>query len=415
MYRRGASPRGIALNRTAFLSRHRSARRSALVVLLVLLLDLAVATGALAVTWSAPNKLTLSRNGTAWDSLVVTGTSSVHVAYQEARGGILRVHYRRSTDVGATFGAPVLLSRPNAILASGANLAAYGTKIDAVFVERVGGGSVVRYRRSTDNGRTWSAPLTLSPSTGLADFPQVARDSAGRVFVSWTNGKNGRINVRRSTDGGTTFLAAVQLATTASQPYGSSYYEGFPHVATGNGVVYVAWYQNLWTVRVRRSTDGGATWQPGLNVATDGNGYYLLDLAAAGSAAVLGYVKATASDIYTVVRRTSNKGASWLGPVAISSPSAAYAFHPLLSHRNGVWRAVFERCSTNACTSSRTYYTESTNGGATWLPVALASKSTRPYVFPGGLAATGSAVFLLLGDYKVDVDDADVYVRVGSP
>jgi hypothetical protein len=387
-------------------------RRPLALVLGVIALQLVMVTSAIAVSWSPVQRLTLTRNGTVWDSLVTAGASSAHVAYQEARGGILGIYYRRSTNSGTTWAEPVRLSDPAGRGAWAANLAVYGTTIDAVYIETQPGATVAWYRRSTNNGATWGSPLRLSSTTGLADFPQVARDSAGRVLVAWTDGKNGRILTRRSTNGGVSFLSTVSIGTTTAKPYDSSYLEGFPQVAAGNGVLYIAWYSTDATLRVRRSTNGGSSWLAGANVATDGSGYHL-DLAASGSSAVLGYARLVPGDIYAVVKRTADKGAHWSATLAISSPATPYAFPPVLSFRNGVWRAAFERCTTDACVASRTYYTQSSNGGATWSGATIASTPTRPFVFPGGVGFAGK-IILLLGDYKTDVDDADVYVRVGS-
>src|SRR5207244_3437592 len=62
--------------------------------------------------------------------------------------------------------------------------------------------------RSTDGGNTWSAPLALGGSQG--SYVTVGPDHAVYVFYY-----NGSIQMRKSTDGGLTFAAAVTVATLA--------------------------------------------------------------------------------------------------------------------------------------------------------------------------------------------------------
>jgi hypothetical protein len=390
----------------------RPRRRPVAVALIALVLQLALATSALALTWGPTKPLTLSRNASVWDSLVVTGTSRVHVAYQEARGGILAVYYRRSIDAGTSWNTPQRLSRASATRASAPNLSAYGSTIDAVYVEARGTAAIVYYRQSTNNGTTWSPAVQISRTDGYADFAQVMRDASGRVLVTWSDARNGRVYYRQNIHGGGTFASTVSLGTTTNKPYGGSFLEAFPAVAAGSGVHYLAWYADARTLKVRRSTNGGSTWGTAVTVASDGSGFHL-DLAASGSTALLGYARLTSTDIYPVIRRTADKGAHWSSAIALSPASQPFAFQPLISFRSSVWRAVFERCTTDACTASRTYYRQSTNGGVTWSSTAQASSSTRPFVYPGGVGFAGKLV-VLLGDYKADVDDGDVYVRAGS-
>ena len=72
----------------------------------------------------------------------------------------------------------------------------------------------VVYRRSTDRGFTWSAPLKVS-SAMVSTSGVLALDSSGNPIVSYVaqNGATGEIWVTRSADRGATFLPPVRVST----------------------------------------------------------------------------------------------------------------------------------------------------------------------------------------------------------
>jgi hypothetical protein len=129
---------------------------------------------------------------------------------------------------------------------------------------------------SSDGGKTWSTPVVVSgaPSGVEGSHPAVGPD--GTVYVSWCKGPlicvNGsapsQIEVVKSTDGGKTWSAPVSAASLTSLPTtlpGNNFrINSLPTTAVDpmNGNVYVSYAG--WTSRadvyVVRSNDGGVTW-----------------------------------------------------------------------------------------------------------------------------------------------------------
>src|SRR6266446_1609018 len=72
----------------------------------------------------------------------------------------------------------------------------------------------VFFSRSTDGGTTFSAPIDLSADAADSANPQVATDAAGNIFVVWENDTAGALGIlfSRSIDGGLTFSAPVFLS-----------------------------------------------------------------------------------------------------------------------------------------------------------------------------------------------------------
>jgi hypothetical protein len=148
----------------------------------------------------------------------------------------------------------------------------------------------VKLSRSTDGGRTFSAPVDVSPTGGGQHFgigadPFVAPD--GTVHVAW-NDISKNIEEASSTNGGASFgaphiisptIAGISTAIPAQSSRGVLIYpacgaDGSSGPARGN--LYCSWVDenggNGLDVFVSRSTDGGDTWGAPVVVNDDPTG-----------------------------------------------------------------------------------------------------------------------------------------------
>ena len=149
--------------------------------------------------------------------------------------------------------------------------------------------SRILFSRSTDGGATWAVPVRVSERAGdcidssntvEGAVPAVAPD--GTVYVSWA-GPLG-IMCSRSTDGGRTWGRNVFVDSLPGgwdqQVSGINRCNGMPVTACDvsasawRGTVYVCWSDTRrgagnTCIFLRRSTDGGESWQPAVRVNTD--------------------------------------------------------------------------------------------------------------------------------------------------
>ena len=128
--------------------------------------------------------------------------------------------------------------------------------------------------RSTDGGKTWTRGTELEsgvvPSKRflvyLPEFPTIAATPQGTIYVSWMDGRNGDEDVflKKSSDGGKTWTAPVRVNDNPLKDGTSQY---LPKVAVNSsGRVDVLFYdrrrdkQNVMNdVELATSTDGGKT------------------------------------------------------------------------------------------------------------------------------------------------------------
>lgn len=181
-------------------------------------------------TWTPERRI-----GTGGGPQFAIGPSGeVHITYAEG----LTMKSITSRDGGDTFDAPVVIDQirvpsgrlphteimlyPFASSAADRSFSAHRGNLYTTWAGSAdgypdGGNSspgTVWFSRSTDGGKSWSAPAALSnPATGKdAMFPSLACDAVtGQVVVAWLDrsddpeNKLARIYATRSTDGGATF------------------------------------------------------------------------------------------------------------------------------------------------------------------------------------------------------------------
>jgi hypothetical protein len=140
--------------------------------------------------------------------------------------------------------------------------------------------SALRFARSADGGRTWSAPVSVTDMPqpfGSFNFHALQAARGDTVYAAWLDARDGRsaTYLTRSTDGGRTWAPNVRI----TPPGGESCPCCRTAVAAGRGdTVYAAWRgvarrTDRTTVRevvVARSADGGRTWAAPVRAQRDG-------------------------------------------------------------------------------------------------------------------------------------------------
>jgi hypothetical protein len=176
----------------------------------------------------------------------------------------------------------------------------------------VGGPNPIVLARSTDRGRTFSPPVTVSePDRERVGAASPVIDAEGRLMVLYQDFKADRrdfenldgppaeepfaLVVARSTDGGQSFSRGVEVDSNVVAGHRFVvFFPPSPSIAAGpNGDVYATWADARNgddDVFLRRSGDHGATWSPPVRVNDnrkgDGTAQYLPRVAVAGDGRV---------------------------------------------------------------------------------------------------------------------------------
>ena len=321
------------------------------------------------------------------------------------------VFFGRSTDRGESFEGLLQLSM-NANPNETPFIAVSGNNVYVVWNEDIGH---IVVRRSIDGGATFDPMVTLT-TNGL--FPQIAA-AGDRVYVVWQTSlptsapypptfQQLDVMYSASMDRGATFGPAMNLSDTGTRD------SKRPQVVAAGGNVYVAWHEgNLGDntalgnveILVRRSIDGGVTFDPAVNlggnalVATYGPGttaYEIVDavrLAAVGNELYVAWRDYTNFKASIAFTHSVDAGATFAPVVPLSSSSRSPWFTQLAVSAGQVYVAWSEGQDINDGGTGvmDVLFRASANGGASFSPEVVLSTSQGRALFPH-LVAQGDTV-----------------------
>jgi hypothetical protein len=176
------------------------------------------------------------------------GPKTVYMTYTDIPTGV--IDFQKSTDAGATWGAPVQTMNPLGTLFPDVqgNLVVdkYNGNIASAFVE-FGASNRIWLNRSLDGGSTWQQKLAYTGAAGSdnrAVFPMTAVDRGGNVHIAFTNCGTGHTNCQvylvSSGDFGDTWSSAHKVSDPAGNPDTTTAVQ--PTIAAGSpGYVDIAW------------------------------------------------------------------------------------------------------------------------------------------------------------------------------
>jgi hypothetical protein len=305
---------------------------------------------------------------------IVANAETLHFVWMS--GG--KTFYRRSTNAGVSWG------HASAIVSSGTaqypcSLEVSGSTLHLLWPDSRSGTWEVFYKQSKDGGNTWGPDTQLTSHANLFRMGTAISGSSLHVVWGGTNrtggiSDDGPIYYKRSTDGGVTWAATVQLTVPATG--------GRPAVAALGNYVHVTWFDKRdatkdWDLEIyyKRSTDGGATWGPDVRmshtpthtrhpqiVATPGvvcciweDGQIFKDGKAEGDPA-----------LYRAV--STDNGQTWSKPERITFVNApnGWATHSKTYAYGSTVHLAWTDGPDGPNKTRATYYMTSTDGGRTW-------------------------------------------------
>jgi hypothetical protein len=386
-----------------------------------------------------PAVLPASQNGQAEPHVYRSASNPLTLlaTFQEGRfsdAGSLDCGYSVSRDGGLTWTRALI---PQLTASSGGTynratdpVAAIGPQGD-MYLNTLGSISgafdlaAVVVSRSTDNGATWIAPVTVFRSTStqvmpdkewiaVNDFPN--SPNAARLVVTWTNftsnssgaSTGNNLLAATSDDRGTTWSSPVAITPQGANNQGSQPVF-FPDGTLG--VVYVTFAnsntETLFSIDFKRSIDGGRTFPatsttvvPSVTGWDDPElreGIFLPSATVARNSGDLfvTYVAVVNGTPRVMVTKSSDKGGSWTAPVIASdNPTDDAVMNPAIATTpDGRTVSVVFLDKRNAGDGANyldLYAAQSFDGGQTWQPnirlsditsdIRYAPQTTRGYM-----------------------------------
>ena len=269
--------------------------------------------------WGADTRLTYDDSTSSFPTVAVSGPN-VHVAWQEMRDQNPEIYFKRSTDAGSTWGADTRLTRDTSY-SYYPSLAVFGSDVHAVWEDGRDGNSEIYTKRSTDAGSTWGPDVRLTNDPASSSIPSVAV-TGSNVHVVWSDYRDGDLEIytKRSTDGGASWDPDVRLTNASNASMFSS-------VAVSGSNVHVVWTDQRDIdpeVYYIRSTDNGTTWDPDTRLTYRQGSSLYASIAASGPMVHLIW-KDVGQGIY--YKRSTDSGTTW-APDTVVTYSSGIVLYP---------------------------------------------------------------------------------------
>jgi hypothetical protein len=227
-------------------------------------------------------------------------------------------------------------------------------------------------RTSRNSGRSFGPRVEVFSTTkdhGVG-VPAVAIGN-DVIAVAWTNRANGRVKIRTSRDGGSSFGRARTVATSKlSIDCDRRLTDGLVGLATSGTRVHLAWSHApkracyATAIRMRTSTDRGKTWSPVRTITErDSFGWPELD---ARENTVIAAVQGTRGEI--ILARSGHNGRKWRDQVSRPPKGRSYsAADVALGARKSAWLSyVNERIRNGKLVSTRVVTRRSSDDGVSY-------------------------------------------------
>lgn len=224
-------------------------------------------------TWTPLNRLTWNSGDSTWPDVTVGPSNYVHLVWEDDFQGNQEIYYKQSLNSGSTWGGTKRLTWTSHISNSPRIAVGGNGHIHVVWYEYTSSPAYdtdIFYKKSTNNGSTWSAPVRLSWS-GESGSPVIGVDSNGKIHIFYSDVIpdiwSDEIFYKNSTDGGTTWSAKQRITWNTSIEWESNFTRS---IAINADNIHIAWkyqyYRLVWenksNVFYKNSQDGGVTWGP---------------------------------------------------------------------------------------------------------------------------------------------------------
>lgn len=308
--------------------------------------------------WLPDFRLTDDNESSEIPSIAAIETN-IHIAYVEFDGN-REIYYLRSTNSGQSWQSKLRLTN-NSANSEAPSIAVSGVNVYIVWFDNRNGNYDIYYKFSTNNGVSWSSDINLVNNSANSYFPSISA-SGQIVNLAWYDYRHGDFNpeiyFKRSSNGGITWGSDVRLTTDPNE-------DKFPSIVVSGNTSEVVWVDSRhgdWEIYLRRSSNSGANWNADIRLTNNSSTQWRPKVSLSGQFIHVIW-QDNRSGVGQTYYRRSTDGGNTLSPEINLSSSTASAKNTSIHSSGMIVHAVWDD---NRSGNDDIIYRRSTDGGATW-------------------------------------------------
>jgi hypothetical protein len=315
--------------------------------------------------WTPAQRITWTSGLSFFPALAVGPSGQLHLVWEDDTPGNAEIYYKRSPNGGATWSTTKRLTWTSADSERPALAVDSSGNVHLVWHDETPGSAEIYYRKSTDGGATWSTSKRLTWTSGGSWTPDIAVDSSQDLHIVWYDYTPGNTEIyyKKSTDEGATWSTTQRLTWTSGNGY-------IPDIAVApSGHLHVVWYDDTpgnAEVYYKKSTNGGADWSTTKRLTWNPGWPDLAVVAAAPSShvhVVWDNDISTQCEYEVFHKKSVDGGATWAANQRLTWTSGLSTYPDVAVDSSGNLHLVWINETPG---NGEVYYKKSTNGGSTW-------------------------------------------------
>jgi len=210
-------------------------------------------------TWTPSKRLTWTSGLSSYPNIAIDSVGNLHLVWTDNAPGNDELYYKKSTDEGASWSKMKRITWTPGYSNYPAIVAEPSNYIHTIWEDDSPGNNQLYYKKSTDEGASWSKMKRITWTSNHSFWPVAAVDSSGNLHVIWGEKLSDGVELyhKKSTDSGATWTTNKRITWTSGRCY-------YPAITVDSSDhLYVVWYDDgpgNAEIFYKKTTDGGATW-----------------------------------------------------------------------------------------------------------------------------------------------------------
>jgi hypothetical protein len=210
-------------------------------------------------SWGGFKQITYNSSPSDYPDIAVDSSGNIHVVWQDYSPGNYDIYYKKSTNGGASWGGFRKITVNNGSSVCPAIATDSSNRIHVVWSDNKSGNAEIHYKRSTNGGASWGDWEKICTNGGASVYPDIAVDSNDHIHVVWADYTPGNANIfyKKSTDGGLNWTGFKKISDNSGESVD-------PAIAIDSSdTIHVVWSDDTpgnYEIHYKCSTDGGASW-----------------------------------------------------------------------------------------------------------------------------------------------------------